>query len=133
MIHVLLYLRGASSTVTMKTIQMGVLQRSFWSTPRLLLYILYVDDFQNAVVYIPRLYTDYTCLLVHGNSSEKLQYSLKTEIEKISQWMIVNCLTINPQKSSIGYFLFTQQYVIQSISLSLEVNINHILSDLVIL
>jgi len=85
-----------------------------------LLYILNVNDFQKAVDYIPKLYAADTCLVVHDNSSEKLQYSLNTEIEKISQWMIKNRLTINPQKSSILPICPT----IQSTSLSLEVNIN---------
>jgi len=63
----------------MKNVLIGVPQGSIL---RPLLYILNVNDFQNAVDYIPRLYADDTCLVVHDNSSEKLQYSLNTEIEK---------------------------------------------------
>jgi len=51
---------------------------------------------------------------------KKLQYSLKTRIEKLSQWLIAKRLTINPQKSSILPICPTMQ----STPLSLEININ---------
>ena len=37
-----------------------------------LLYIIYINDFHDAVNCIPRLYADDTCLLVQGKTEEEL-------------------------------------------------------------
>jgi len=107
----------SSASSTMKNVQIGMPQGSILG---LLLYILYVNDFQNAVEYVPRLYVDDTCLIVYDKSPERLRDILKTEFDKISQWMKENRLTINPQKSSILLI----SLVVQSAPIKLEVNIN---------
>ena len=48
---------------------------------------------------LPRLYADDTCLLVKKKG--ELQNSLYTELYKLSNWIILNQLTINPKKSTI--------------------------------
>ena len=39
-----------------------------------------------------------TCLLVEGRTEGKLQNLLNTELHKLSNWMILNQLTVNPKK-----------------------------------
>ena len=77
---------------------MGVPQGSILGS---LLYIIYVNDLYYAVNCTPRLYADDTCLLVEGKNEEHLQNLLNTELYNLSNWMILNQLTINPKKSTI--------------------------------
>ena len=69
-----------------------------------LLYIINVNDFQYAVECTPRLYADDTCLLIQKSNLDDLQTAVDAEMDKISNWMVVNKLTINPKKSSILQF-----------------------------
>ena len=60
-------------------------------------YIIYVNALHYAVNCTPRLYADDTCLLVEGKTEGKLHNLLNTELYKLSNWMIVNQLTVNPK------------------------------------
>ena len=77
---------------------MGVPQGSILGP---LFYMIHVYDFHYAVNCIPRLYADDTCLLVQEKTEGKLQTTLNTDLYKLSNWMILNQLTINPKKSTI--------------------------------
>jgi len=87
--------RTASS---MKPVNIGVPQGSILGH---MLYVLYVNDFQQAVDCIPRVFTNDTFLVIQGKTVKQLQHSLNLEMTKVEQWMSANRLTINPQKSAI--------------------------------
>ena len=82
----------------LERLTMGVPQGSILGP---LLYIIYVNDFQYAVECTPRLYADDTCLLIEAKTVQELQNSVNNEMIKVTNWMISNQLTINPQKSSL--------------------------------
>ena len=86
------------SISSLKPISMGVPQESILGP---LFYIIYVNDLHYAVNYTPRLYADDTCLLVEGKNEGELQNLLNTELYNLSNWMILNQLTINPKKPTI--------------------------------
>ena len=77
---------------------MGVPQGSILGP---LFYIIYVNDLHYAVNCTPRLYADDTCLLVEGKTERDLQNLLNTELYNLSNWMILNQLTINSKNSMI--------------------------------
>ena len=106
---------GFSSSL--KEISVGVPQGSILG---LLLYIIYVNDFQYTVECTPRLYADDTCLLIQKSNLDDLQTAVDAEMDKISNWMVVNKLTINPKKSSI----LTIQPSIKGIPIHVHANIN---------
>ena len=68
-------------------------------------YIIYVNDFQYAVECTPRLYADDTCLLIQNSNLDNLQNAVDAEMDKISNTMVVNKLTINPKKSIFKQFI----------------------------
>ena len=55
-----------------------------------LFYIIYVNDLHYAVNYTPRLYADDACLLVQQKTEGKLQSLLDTNLNQLSNWMIIN-------------------------------------------
>ena len=66
-----------------------------------LLYLIYVNDLPNSLNSTPILYADDTCVLVEGSTLEELEIKINSEMNKISQWMQANLLTINTNKTSI--------------------------------
>ena len=89
------YVNTNESISSMKPISMGVPQGSILGP---LFYIIYVNDLHYAVNCTPRLYADDTCLLVEGKNEGHLQNLLNTELYNLSNWIILNQLTINPKK-----------------------------------
>ena len=83
---------------SLKPISMGVPQGSILGP---LFYITYVNDLHYAVNCTPRLYADDNCLLDEEKTEGELQNLLNTELYNLSNWMILNQLTINPKKSTI--------------------------------
>ena len=96
---------------------MGVPQGSILGP---LFYIIYVNDLYYDVNCTPRLYADDTCLLVEGKNEGHLQNLLTTELYNLSNWMILNQLTINPTKSTI----LVIQPTLRSIPIKIQLNID---------
>ena len=92
------YVSIDGSCSTLKPITIGVPQGSVLGP---LFYIIYVDNFCNAVTSIPRLYANDTCMVLQDTTVQNLQDAFNLEMANISQWMKNNKLTINPTKSSI--------------------------------
>ena len=67
----------------------------------LLLYNIFVNDFEYAVECTPKLYADDTCSLIEAKTAQDLQNSINNEMIKVTNWMISIQITINPQKSSL--------------------------------
>ena len=82
-----------------KTISYGVSQGS--SLGPLFVFFVYVNDLNNALNCIPRLFADDTCLTLKSLDPKLLQNEMNTELEKLQQWCCANKLTINPIKTII--------------------------------
>ena len=98
---------------------MGVPQGS---VPGPLFYIIYVNDLHYAVNCTPRLYADDTCLLVEGKTEGRLQNLFNTELHNLSNWMILNQLTINSKK----YTILVIQPILRGIPIEFQLNIDEV-------
>ena len=92
------YVNTNKSISSLKPISMGVSQGSILGP---LFYIIFANDLHYAVNCTSRLYAGGTCLLVEGKTEGELQNFLNTELYMLSNWMILNQLTINPKKFTI--------------------------------
>ena len=79
-----------------KRVIMGVPQGSVLGP---LLFLIYINDLQNCLKSIPRLFADDTALLINAANITELEIKINHELSRVSQWMNKNCLTINPSKS----------------------------------
>ena len=79
-----------------RSVIMGVPQGSVLGP---LLFLIYINDLQNCLKSIPRLFVDDTALLINASSICELEIKISNELSRVSQWMGKNCLTINPSKS----------------------------------
>ena len=66
-----------------------------------ILFSIYVNDFFNTYDSAPVLYADDTCIKVEAETTNDLELLLNQAIEKASNWMKANKLTINAAKSNI--------------------------------
>jgi len=48
---------------------------------------------------VPRLFADDTAVLMNADSVQNLQINICKELDEISNWMSINKLIVNPQKS----------------------------------
>ena len=64
-----------------------------------LLFQIYINDLQNCLKSIPRLFADDTALLINASNITELEIKINDELSRVSQWTNKNCLTINPSKS----------------------------------
>ena len=79
-----------------KRVIMGVPQGSVLGP---LLFLIYINDLQNCLKSIPRLFADDTALLINASNITELEIKINDELSRVSQWMNKNCLTINPSMS----------------------------------
>ena len=82
----------------MKTISYSVPQGSLLGP---LFFVVYINDLNNALNSIPRLFADDTCLIVQSLDPKLLQNEMNTELEKLHLWCCANKPTIYPIKSNI--------------------------------
>ena len=76
------YVRINNNLSTLKQIKYGVLQGSILGP---LLYIIYVNDFSNAINCNSKLYTDDTCLIIKKKSIESIHLSINEELVKVNR------------------------------------------------
>ena len=60
---------------------------------------MYVNDLNNAIKSMPRLFADDTCLLISATNPVILQNKITDELERLNTWCSVNKLTINLSKT----------------------------------
>ena len=92
------YVRTNNNSSTLKQIKYGVPQGSILGP---LLYILYVNDFSNAINCNSKLYADDICLIIKEKSIDFIRLSINEELVKVNRWMNANQLTINLKKLTI--------------------------------
>ena len=91
---------GCSST--MKNINCGVPQGSILGP---LLFILYINDISNVShKVLPILYADDSNLFVKGNNIDEMISMLNAELSKIYEWLNVNRLSLNIDKTQCILF-----------------------------
>ena len=70
------------------------------------LFLLYINDLPSATkVLSPHLFADDITLFYSHSNISKLEENINTELEKISQWLIANKLSLNTSKSN--YLIFS--------------------------
>ena len=70
---------------------MGVTQASVLDP---LLFLIYINDLQNCLKSIPRLFADDTAFLTNASSICELEVKINEELSRVFQWMNKNCRTI---------------------------------------
>ena len=63
------------------------------------LFLIYINDLQNCLKRIPKIFADDIALLINASSICELEIKINKELPRVSQWMSKNCLTINPSNS----------------------------------
>ena len=64
-------------------------------------YMIYVNNFPNAVQSVPRLFADDTCLLLSHSNPKTFQEKLNQEVSLLCNWCYSNKLTINTEKCHV--------------------------------
>ena len=72
-----------------------------------LLFLIYVNDLPSNSSFLQTLFADDTCLFMSHKDPVTLQNLVNTELQKISNWLFANRLTLNISKSN--YIIFGEQ------------------------
>ena len=70
-----------------------------------LLFLVYVNDLPNILLYQPRLYADNTCLLIFSSNIGDLNAKSKTELHNKEIWMDLNKLSFNINKTQFFFII----------------------------
>ena len=92
----------------LKDIKYGVPQGSSLGP---LLFLIYVNDLQNAVDCTPRLFADDTCLIFQASNPCILQGIIKKELKNLNIWCCANKLTVNPSKSTCNVLVVSPKLI----------------------
>ena len=77
-----------------------------------LLFLIYVNDLANvSSVLFTLLFADDTNVFIHGKNLDDLKTCMNQELEKISQWMNVNKLSLNVSKTKCIVFSLRKKMV----------------------
>ena len=88
-----------------KSIKCGVPQDSILG---LLLFLIYINDLSTVCNYMmPLLFADDTNLFFSGHDISKVQQELEADLNKISEWLKVNKLSLNIKKTH--FIVFTNK------------------------
>ena len=83
-------------------------QDSTWAP---LLFLIYINDLPNALIFYTILFADDTCILLNHRDPQILENLCNEELERIDQWFKANILTANLAKASTfmitpgGYYI----------------------------
>ena len=83
-----------------------------------LLFLLYVNDLPNASSFNIKLFADDACLILDNKDPSKLQHFVNKELVRVNDWMKLNKLSINYEKTN--YILFTNKKIKPKINVILE-------------
>ncbi len=87
-------------------IKCGVLQGSILGS---LLFLIYVNNLPNVSdLFFSVLFADDTNVFVTGNNLHELTATVNTELDKLSEWLRLNKLSINVPKRH--YMLFSNKH-----------------------
>jgi len=67
------------------------------------MFLIYINDFPNAILEKSRLFADVTCLIINELSFTILESTCNLELFNLSQWCSANKLQTNTQKSNVLY------------------------------
>ena len=65
-----------------------------------LLFLLYINNLNNSVNCLPRLFADDTYLLIDSPNLASLETEMNKDLENVYNWSIANKLSLNPSKSN---------------------------------
>ena len=69
-----------------------------------LLFILYINDMPHSSNFIVRLFADDACLILANKDQKLLEITVNQELQKIEDWIQINKLTVNYEKSKFVIF-----------------------------
>ena len=70
-----------------------------------MLFLLYINDINSSSQILKfQLFADDTCIFYSNKNRDILESTLNTELNKVSDWLIVNKLSLNVSKSNVLTF-----------------------------
>ena len=94
-----------------------------------LLFPIYINDLPNYLSFsIPRMYADDTHITYAGSDLHLIQSSLPHDLEKLSNWLVCNRLTLNATKTEFMVIGSSQR--LSTLSDTLELSIDKIMWQL---
>ena len=87
-----------------------------------LLFLLYINDLPNCLKSsVPALFADDTNLSVHGVTTEEIEEKLETDLTNVHNWLLINKLTLNVQKTE--YMLIGSRQKLSQVKSDLNLHI----------
>ena len=88
-------------------------------------YLIYINDLSNCLLFsIPRMYADDTHITYAGSDLHLIQSSLSHDVEKLSNWLVSDRLTLNTTKTE--FMLIGSRQRSSTLSDTLELSIDNI-------
>lgn len=83
-----------------------------------LLFLIYMNDLSGSTSSSVKLFADDACIIVDNKNINNLENIMNRELENVNNWMKVNKLSINYNKTN--YIIFTNKRLLNSIDIKLE-------------